>query len=86
MLSENTNYTKTKAICPKCKSKNLTIIEVSDAFQSWDQVNGIIDRNDGIMNHGDITRVEGICDECNYRWKFRCSQIDDLVINNKGGI
>jgi len=71
---------KTKAKCPKCKSKNITITETSNAYQSWSQIDGIIDRNEGIMNHGDVTSVDGKCNNCNHGWKFKCSQIDELVI------
>jgi len=71
---------KTKAKCPKCKSKDITIIETSNAYQSWIQTDGIINRNDGIMNHGDITSVDGSCNKCNHKWKFKCSQIDELII------
>ena len=71
---------KTKAKCPKCISKDITIIETSNAYQSWIQTDGIINRNDGIMNHGDITSVDGSCNKCNHKWKFKCSQIDELII------
>jgi len=73
---------KTKAKCPKCKSNNLAIIEISESYQSWNQENGIINRNEGIMESGEIIRVEGKCNECDHRWKFRCTQIDNLLIED----
>ena len=78
------NIRKTKAICPKCKSKNLSIIEISESYQTWNQENGVINRSDGIINPGNIIRVEGKCNEseCGHRWKFRCLQIDNLLIEN----
>jgi len=78
------NMRKTKAICPKCKSNNLTIIEISNAYQFWNQENGVINRSEGIMEPGDIIRVEGKCNEseCGHRWRFKCLQIDNLLIDN----
>lgn len=73
---------KTKASCPKCKSKNLIIIETSEAFQEWTQEDGVIDKDEGIMTHGFVIRVNGKCDECGHKWKFKCWQIDDLIIDD----
>ena len=76
------NIRKTKAICPKCKSKNLSIIEISEAEQIWYQVDGVINREEGFMEPGNIVRVEGRCDECGHRWRFKCLQTDNLIVED----
>jgi len=76
------NIKQTKAKCPKCKSKDITIVETSNAYQSWIQTDGIVNKEEGIMNHGDIISVNGICDKCNHKWKFKCSHIDELIIKD----
>jgi len=76
------NMRKTKAICPKCKSNNLTIIEISNAYQFWNQENGVINRSEGIMEPGDIIRVKGKCNRCDHKWKFRCLHIDNLLVED----
>jgi len=70
---------ESKARCPKCKSKNLILTEIAETRIVWNQVNGYIDRNDGIQESGNITGIHGQCDECNHKWKFRCLQITDLT-------
>ena len=76
------NMRKTKAICPKCKSKNISITEISESYQTWNQEDGIINKSKGIMNHGDIIGIYGKCDKCGHGWKFKCLQIDNLIVEN----
>jgi len=80
----NNKVFPSKARCPKCKSKNLTLTEVAETKLIWNQVNGYIDRNDGIQESGNIIGIYGQCDEikCNHRWKLRSLQITDLTGEN----
>lgn len=72
---------RSKAICPKCKSRDLFLIEIWDgATICWEQINGEFDKNDGTMEPGGPTKVEGKCKTCNYMWTFRnIHQINYLI-------
>lgn len=73
---------KSKAVCPSCKSNNLTLIELwKDHSVSWEQIDGVFDRQDGALEPGDPYRVEGECSDCGHSWMFRkITQIDGLII------
>ena len=77
---EETDIRKTKAKCPKCKSKSLNITEHCIHTQTWNQENGYLNHNDGIMNPGDVVGCYGECDECGHQWKFKNLQIIELYI------
>lgn len=71
---------KSKAKCPKCRSKNLTIAEMYDSTIEWIQEDGFFNKNEGSMEHGSVTGTFGECAECLHRWKFRTLQVTDLII------
>jgi len=70
---------KTKAKCPKCKSLDIIIYEKSVHLQTWDQINGYVDYNEGNMNPGGVIGTFGKCN-CGHAWKFKCLQITSLFI------
>lgn len=71
----------TKAKCPKCGCKDLMLTEVwRDHTIQWEQVDGKIDRNDGVLEPGFAHKVEGKCSSCKHKWTFRnVIQIDNLL-------
>lgn len=73
---------KSKAVCPKCKSKDLTLVEVwNGATISWEQIDGDFHRDEGNLEPGDAARVEGSCKKCNHRWTLRgILQIDEVIV------
>lgn len=72
---------KSKAICPKCKSNDLFLIETwIGHFISWEQIGGKFDRSDGAMEPGAPFKVYGRCKKCKRRWTVRGAlQIDDII-------
>lgn len=77
----NPNICASKAKCPKCKSRNLVLIEEwKDHTIQWVQEDGRFDRNDGVLEPGSPFRVEAKCRDCKHTWTFRgATQIDDLM-------
>lgn len=72
--SESTNLR-----CPKCKSRNMTLIEISTWETTWEVTNGNFNLEDRIGNPGHIERVEATCNGCCHHWKPRgARQIDDI--------
>lgn len=76
------NYRKSRGIvkCPKCKSKAIDIIEISDGFeQIYTYENGEYSE-EGILNPGELSYVNGECQKCKYLWKLRkISSWEDVV-------
>jgi hypothetical protein len=67
--------------CPKCKSKNLQLIELWTHSITWDQTEeaGGLTSTEGDLNPGDPYRVDALCKQCNYAWRLRgVTQITDL--------
>jgi hypothetical protein len=63
---------ESKVVCPKCKSKDLFLIEIwKDSGITWEQIGGKFDRNDGVLEHGGPYRVEARCKKCDYYWKIK---------------
>lgn len=74
----------TKVKCPKCKAKNLFLIEIwVGATITWEQNEfGVFDKNDGSLEPGDPYRIECRCRKCNHTWKIRNAiQITDVITN-----
>ena len=55
--------------CPKCKRRNVELIEIWDATISW--LPDDTQFNDGALTPGDPKKVEGHCLDCEHRWTFR---------------
>jgi hypothetical protein len=55
--------------CPKCRKRNVELIEVWDATIVW--VPNDPQFNEGLLNPGDAQKVEGHCIDCEHRWTFR---------------
>lgn len=72
---------ESKAVCPKCKSKDLILEEYwVGHFIQWEQLNGRFDRKDGSLEPGDPNHVNGKCKKCLHTWRFRgIHQIDELI-------
>ena len=75
------DYRKSKAHCPKCNSKDLTIIEHCVNLQTWEQINGIINHEEGYMNPDGVIGTYGQCTKCEHKWKFRSLQITGLYLS-----
>jgi len=70
---------KTTVKC-KCGSINLEINELCGHSISWEQRNGMIDRDYGILEPGDPYKVQAECNECGKRWTIRKAiQISDIL-------
>jgi Zn finger protein HypA/HybF involved in hydrogenase expression len=64
--------TKTNYKCPKCKSRNLFLIEVwKDHAISWLQENGIVDVDSSNIEMGNPYKVEAECNKCHHRWTLQ---------------
>jgi hypothetical protein len=76
------NIVNSKVKCPRCKSGNLSLIEVWEGHTiTWEQIDGKFDREDGALEPGDAYKVNAHCSECNHTWRIRKAlQIDDIVI------
>jgi hypothetical protein len=75
------NIVNSKVKCPKCKSKDLTLVEIWEGHAiHWQQTDGKFDRDEGILEPGDAYKVEGCCKSCKHRWTIRKAlQIDDII-------
>lgn len=69
-----------KVQCPKCKSRDLTLIEVWKGHDiTWEQREGLFDRDDGVLEAGSPYKVEAKCSSCRHHWTIRKAlQIDDV--------
>lgn len=56
--------------CPKCRKPPVALIEVSEAFTTFDVRDGARRDVEGIHNHGDCIRVHARC-ENEHRWRIR---------------
>lgn len=71
---------KTKVRCPRCKSKDLFLIETGSWSSEFTVIAGSFDRSEGIHNPESIDRLEAKCSACKHLWKVRGAiQIDDAV-------
>jgi len=77
-----TKTVKSKVFCPKCNCKDLYLIEIWQGHTiEWEQLNGKLDRNDGVLEHGSPYRLEGKCKNCQHTWKVKkATSIDDALI------
>ena len=73
---------ESKARCPKCKSKNITLTEIAEHTITWRQIDGYINMDEGHNEPGNIVGFYGQCDNpaCKYSWKFRCLQVTNLIV------
>lgn len=73
--------------CPKCKSKDLFLIEVWHGHTiSWEQQNGKFDRSYGSSDPGNPHHLEGNCKKCKHLWKIRNAfQIDFVIKEDNNG-
>jgi len=55
--------------CPKCRSQNVEIMEISNASISWEPGDPYMDN--GILEPGDPMYVEGHCQSCEHVWRMR---------------
>ena len=84
-FSSNEKIVESKALCPKCKSKDLILEEIwKNSAISWEQINGKFDRNGGILEHGYPYKVEARCKKCDHTWAFKKAvQIDDIILTEE---
>lgn len=70
--------------CPKCRSRNVELIEVWDATISWLPDDPYF--NDGALMPGDPKWVEGNCLDCEHKWRLRnATQVKPEWFENGGG-
>lgn len=72
---------KSKAKCPRCKSKDLLLTELwKDAAIEWRQTDGEFDRADGNLSEGNPYKVEAKCCKCRHTWTLKgVIQIDNVI-------
>jgi len=61
-----------KVKCPKCGSRNLTLLELWKNHDiSWEQIGGKFDMKDGVLEMGDPYKMEAECSKCKHHWTIR---------------
>jgi len=74
-------YISSRIICPKCKSNNLTLIEISTGEAEYTQENGLLNKGTSVETVG-FLGVYAKCDKCNHSWRLRnVNQIIDILKN-----
>lgn len=77
---------ETKVRCPKCKSKDLILVEVGTWSSEFKVTCGKFDRQEGFHEPGSVDRLEATCSSCKHQWKVRgAGQIDDAVYSPSAG-
>jgi hypothetical protein len=76
------SLSKSKARCPKCRSRTLDIIEIVECTQIWEQSDGYVDLDEGYKGEIGTISVYGRCHNCDHKWRFKCLQITDLVTDD----
>lgn len=80
MLADAKRPATTTVRCPKCRSKDIDLIEVGEWTTLWRVRGGMLDREEGLHDPGDINHVEAKCVCCGRHWRVRrAGQIDDVV-------
>lgn len=71
---------KTKACCPKCKSKDLLLTESCHASITWTQKDGMVDLEKGTKEYGEAFSIKAVCLKCEHGWFLRnARQISDII-------
>lgn len=78
-MSRYEKYIESKLICPKCKCNNINITEHWKNIISYIQESGVININDGEMEHGEAYKLTAECVDCGHIWRVKSSQITDLI-------
>ena len=55
--------------CPKCRTKNVELIEIWDAAIKWSPSDPYF--NEGALEPGEAKHVEGKCLNCEHTWRMR---------------
>lgn len=67
--------------CPKCRSKDINLVETSSWTTEWAVTDGKFDRAAGYHEPMSVDRLDAKCHKCEYTWKPRGAwQIDDVCI------
>lgn len=75
----------TRLRCPKCRSRDMEIVEESEAVLCFEVRNGLLNRGAGMAEPGCITGVTANCLKCKHQWRPRkAGQIDDVVSEDAG--
>lgn len=75
-----------KIRCPRCKSRNLTACEVTEALMLFDITDGAMTRVSYSEEFGGIVVVGLTCKICEHQWKPRgIGQISDLIKDDDHG-
>lgn len=71
--------------CPKCKSRDLEIVETTEGLLCFRVVNGLLNRGAGMVESGGIVGLNANCLKCRHHWKPRkAHQIDDVASEDAG--
>lgn len=69
-----------KTRCPKCKSQDLTVCEVTEASMLFDITDGVMTRLSHTEEFGCISGIDVTCKKCRHCWKPRgAHQVTDLL-------
>lgn len=73
------DYGPVRVRCPKCRSRDLTACETTEATMLFDISAGIMRKVEGSEQFEGIARVEVTCKPCGHHWKPRGAlQVTDL--------
>lgn len=65
--------------CPKCNSKDLYITELWQNYIEFEQIDGVIDTEEGNLNESNPYKLKGTCQKCCHNWTIKnATQITDL--------
>ena len=73
---------ESKARCPKCKSKDLTLKEYWVSTIEFEQEDGMLSE-EGSMDHEGPFKLRGMCSKCGYLWTLKASQVTQVVVTRK---
>lgn len=70
--------------CPKCRSRDLSLIEVGEVSLTWHVENGRFDREEGWRDYGGALHMAASCKGCGHYWRLRgVLQITDVCVEDE---
>jgi DNA-directed RNA polymerase subunit RPC12/RpoP len=57
--------------CPKCRSRDLVLVETGEWASTWTVRGGRLDRAAGFHEPACILRIDAQCTRCQHFWKLR---------------
>lgn len=82
IMNNPNHFGLVKTRCPKCRSKDLTACEVTEASMLFDIRAGVMVRLPHSEEFGGIISVDVTCKRCGHLWKPRgAHQVTDLLVD-----